>query len=126
MKHELKIIIKCETEDIDDNGNYPINSNIIIYLDNTPIGMVQKFKLEADCKKMSPIIEFDFLNFDDPTYFKQTALPSRMPYIHDYTEENIDKLSMIKGVKINLRNLFDENINEIGTDGIIDKIRVGK
>jgi hypothetical protein len=122
MKHELKIIIKCESEDIDDNGSHP--NNITIYLDDEPIGVVQQFKLEADCKKISPTIEFTFLNFDDPNidpvYFKGSH------YMYTYTKEYIDRLSMINGIKIYLQNLFNEKIKEIGTDGIIDKIKMDK
>lgn len=114
MRHELKIIILCETEDFEHDGDPPTVHDFRVSLDGDPIGVIQHVKIEADCKNLLPVLEFTFLDFEN-----SQIDPSNSQFktnVHNYVNESVSLLSQIRGIKIKKRKLFDGKIDDISLE----------
>src|SRR5574338_532429 len=136
MKHELKIIMTFETEDMDHDSTTPITSHSIrVSMDGNIIGCIQKMHVSANCEEVLPEIEFTFPDFDTLDYDAATyknMFPSssgKPPFIRDI-EGHIEALSLAPNIKVRKEGIDNgENIvhlEEVGTDGFIDSIPMNR
>ena len=93
---ELKIIAKFKNDQ-------PISfSNVMIYLDNEPVGCVQDFNFHVDVLNGCNV-EITFPNLKsekiDKSYYKTPNLVSSV-------EMHIERLKSILGIKLNLKDIF--------------------
>ena len=131
MKHELKIIMSYETEDMDCDQTTPIsNGTIRVFLDNKPIGCIQEMTIQANANEFVPFIEFAFpdiegLDYDIDAYKSMFPHSKQIPFIRDI-KENVSAFKMIPNVRVKMNGIDNgENIvhlEEVGTDGFIDSI----
>ena len=103
MQHELKIIMKFETEDFEHDSSTPILTHkCLVTLNDKPIGMIQDIKVKAAIGDNLPEVEISFPNlFDeriDPSYHTKSTLSKELG-------ENIAVLKLVPNVKINLIDL---------------------
>ena len=134
MKHELKIIMTYETEDMEHDQTTPIlSSSIRVYVDEQPIGCIQKLKLEADCNEFLPKVEITFPDIEALESEMDLAAynivnPGNSPRPNTYFGRDVKKyislLSQAPNMEIKKKGIDDgDNIvqlQEVGTDGFID------
>ena len=131
MEHELKIIMKFTTEDMDHDQNLPIrNSSILLSIDSHVVGCIQKLKIEADCDQLMPTVEITFpdlesLDYDMTAYQATNPGAKYKPHFIDDIKEHI-KLLEIANIQIKSKNIDNGDnvlaLTEVGTDGVIDLI----
>lgn len=136
MKHELKIIMTFNTEDMEHDQATPIwNHSIRVSVDDMLIGCIQDMKISANCKEEAPQLEFTFpdfenLDYDHETYQKTYPLNPPRDYPMPFAKEvglHIKNLQLAPNVKIKLKGIDDGVaptvvLDEVGTDGHIDII----
>jgi hypothetical protein len=70
MEHEFKIIMKVH------EGQPAKTSNVMVYLDNQPVGLIQNIKFEANSESLMPTLELTFPNLEsdkvDQSYKKSS------------------------------------------------------
>lgn len=130
MEHELKIVMKYQSEDLD-HDECPITpANFLIYVDGEVIGFIQNLNFTVDVNDPCPKINVTFPqmnkeNIDDSYY---VVTPYSRPYTRAEFDGGVSLMSKFPNVHITMKNLVDpkneeELIHEIGTDGIIDRIK---
>jgi hypothetical protein len=130
MKHELKITISYEEEGIDTDCDQftPITcGSVLVTHDDVPIGCIQHIKLEADAREHFPQLEISFPDFSDLNLWNAPA-----DYLSRFwgsdIKRSIEVLSKFHNVKITYDNPKPKKIvhelEEVGTDGVIDHIAV--
>lgn len=91
MAKELKIVVG-ET-----------NHQTLVYLDNTPIGMIQSISVHASVDSILPQVEIVFPNLFawdiDSNYFLNSPLPKELA-------QTIWELSELPNVKITLKSIW--------------------
>lgn len=134
MKHELKIIMEYNTEDMEHDQTTPIlNSFIRVYVDGRVIGCIQSLKLEANCKEAAPKIQITFPDFEAleaemDLLGYNNANPGNAPRLNTYfgrdVKEYISLLSQAANMEIKKKEIDDGgnivHLQEVGTDGFID------
>jgi hypothetical protein len=134
MEHELKIIMKFHTEDLDHDQDEPIKSSSIrVSIDDHIIGCIQDMKISANCKEPLPQLEFTFpdletLDYDKAAYTNMYPLSTGgvPPFVKEIGY-HIEKLKQASNIKIKVEGIDDGTSNiimleEVGTDGYIDSI----
>lgn len=125
-----------ETEDMEHDQATPVLSHSIrVFVDEHIIGCIQKMKIEADCEKTLPEIEFTFpdleaLDYDYSSYKLANPGIKGKPYFINEIEEHIKVLEQAPNIKIRKEGVDNgENIvhlKEVGTDGFIDSIPMSR
>lgn len=115
MEHELKIIMKCK------EGEPITGYNTLVTLDNVAIGCIQEVKTIVSADGTDPIVEITFPNFRSPCISKEQQDRLIRDFSVDY---HIEELSKFPNIKIILKDIFnhlDEMMDEVGTDGHIER-----
>lgn len=127
MKRKLKVILGETPRDttifIHDEHEKDDLSDLLgeEYKGYSAIGFIQDIKCSINAYEPTYKIEITF-----PDYF---SLPPETSNVSKLIAWHIQRLKEFPNVKIFLQDIFDENkitlIKEIGTDGVIDSIKLG-
>ncbi|CAB4196567.1 hypothetical protein UFOVP1290_87 [uncultured Caudovirales phage] len=120
MKHELKFIMSGAMED-----NVITNPKTEVYVNDCIVGCIQDIKIHANTKSILPTIEITFPNFRSPEVDKSYL--SSVNNLSTGVDLCIDMLKQFPNIKIKLQNIFatcsdEEDIEEVGTYGIIERV----
>ena len=101
MKHQIKITMEYETEDMDTDGSPLTCGKVWVALDDENIGLIQDLKLHACAGDSIPQLEIVFPDVLDPSIQYKGSFSKSL-------QETIKKLSipvLQPNIKIYLRNL---------------------
>lgn len=117
MVDELRIVMKR-------NADGQVEShNTVIYINNEPIGCIQNIKIDIGVNSI-PKIEVTFPNFDSKGIDKKATR-----LFHKAVLAQAAQLSQFSNVSITWQEILgemddQEELREIGTNGVIDHIKV--
>jgi hypothetical protein len=148
MRHEFKIVVNWEEEDLDSDGK--LFSCPTVYLDGYAVGCIQELKFHAKKDEIIPEIEVTFPDLTneniDPVYLQPQTHVNGYWYFGggtqfvDSIKENIE-LMLQTPITVKLASLDSSNprtvsihgidrdivdLQEVGTDGVIDWVPVKK
>ena len=120
MEHELKFIMRYNLED-----NVVINPKTEVYINDCIVGCIQDIKIRANTKSILPAIEITFPNFRSPEVDKSYL--SSKNNLSKGVDFCINMLKQCPNIKIILKDIFatcsdEEDIEEVGTYGIIERL----